>query len=64
MEREAVLRGQEREKYEMVAEGIKGYRSERELGMLSFLALGGNNREKKDQWKLKMQRNAHILLLQ
>lgn len=41
-----LLRGQEREKYEMVAKGIKGYRSERELGMLSVVALGGNNRKK------------------
>lgn len=30
----------------MVAKGIKGYRSERELGMLSVVALGGNNRKR------------------
>lgn len=41
------MRGQEREKYEMDAKGIKGYRSERELRVLSCVALGGNKREKK-----------------
>lgn len=34
------FRGQEREKYETAAKGIKGYESERELVMLSFVALG------------------------
>lgn len=44
-----VLRGQEREKYEMAAKGIKGYESERELRTLSCVALGGNKRTKKVQ---------------
>lgn len=71
------MRGQEREKYETAAKGIKGYRSERELRVLPYVALGGNNRKKwsdgqKSQrsLKLKMQteseryRKAHVLFVQ
>lgn len=34
------MRGQEREKYETAAKGIKGYRSERQLQVLLCVALG------------------------
>lgn len=36
------------------AKGIKGYRSERELRVLPYVALGGNNRKKwSDREKVK-----------
>ncbi len=39
----------------MVAKGIKGYQSERELGLLSFVALG-TQKKKKVEEKEKSQR--------
>lgn len=73
--RETILRGQEREKYEMAAKGIKGFQSERELVMLSFVALGWNFRKKVEWGREKskttrsyrcrqikhIERNAHTL---